>query len=137
MPARVRCTSGKAACSARRCARFDAGMCALRATFPGDSRARRKNELGEHTMDYAASRPRWLIATLLALSSLATSAVHAQGGVIHGRDSNRMRYMDLHGQKLVNGQRDVEVFVRLDEPAVSELNLQSVETTGAFATPEA
>ncbi|HKE94032.1 MAG TPA: S8 family serine peptidase, partial [Povalibacter sp.] len=70
-------------------------------------------------------------------SSLATSAVHAQGGVIHGRDSNRMRYMDLHGQKLVNGQRDVEVFVRLDEPAVSELNLQSVETTGAFATPEA
>ena len=84
-------------------------------------------------MDQRASKPRWQTAVLPAfILLLGTSTAIAQGGVIHGRGNTQS--LKLHGQAVADSQQRVQVFVQLDQPAVAELNAQSLEAQGTFAS---
>lgn len=63
---------------------------------------------------------------MLAAPTLASSANH-------DRPRDLTRSLKLHGAKVSSDQDQVQVFVRLDEPAVAELNAAAIETTGKFA----
>lgn len=71
-----------------------------------------------------------LACTLLCLSALSQAAGPVKRSI--PLDSS-----NIHRVPLVGGPPEIEVFVRLDEPAVSELNISSLEQTGKFASPEA
>lgn len=46
---------------------------------------------------------------------------------------NEVRSLKFHGTKITDEQGRVEVFVRLDQPAVAELNAASISANGQFA----
>lgn len=74
------------------------------------------------------------IALMLFTASLVALPLLSQA-----ENSGKRRSYDasqsvrLHGTPLSADQARVQVFVRLDEPAVAELNARSIETTGAYA----
>jgi subtilisin family serine protease len=89
-------------------------------------------------MDQAALKSRLQAATLLLgavliVVPLVTPA--AQTVRPHGRDAGQT--LKLHGKKVTDAQGRMQVFVRLDEPAVAELNAESVKSTGSFAPASA
>jgi len=53
------------------------------------------------------------------------------------RSADTQRTFNMHGKKVVRDQNRVQVFVRLDEPAVAELNAENIARTGQFAAPAA
>ena len=85
-------------------------------------------------MDPRVFRARSPIVTLLVTAALvtaptiATSADHSRQ-----RSKDLTRSLQLHGSKVSSDQDQVQVFVRLDEPAVAELNATAIATTGKFA----
>ncbi len=74
---------------------------------------------------------------------LLTASLVAVPAITQSADQGKRRSFDssqsvkLHGTRLSAEQGRVQVFVRLDEPAVAELNADSVASTGAFASPTA
>lgn len=49
------------------------------------------------------------------------------------RSADASRSLNMHGKNVTRNANRVQVFVRLDEPAVAELNADSVARTGAYA----
>ena len=88
-------------------------------------------------MEQETSRPRWPLAALVTAAIVATPAVAQSNGKARMRHSDVSRTQSLHGTQLADKRGRIEAFVRLDEPAVAELNAQSMETTGSFASPDA
>src|SRR5262249_12293061 len=84
--------------------------------------------LGEFPMDHYALRLRSRIATMLTTAALICIPVFTNAADIASKRAAVVRYTDLHGQRVANEQRDVEVFVRLDQPSVAELNIASVNS---------
>jgi minor extracellular serine protease Vpr len=78
-------------------------------------------------------------ASLVFTFVLATLAIQAgaANGPMRAKRLVSNANQKLHLTPLRNATREIEVFVRLDEPAVAELNAQSMEATGQFATPDA
>lgn len=74
------------------------------------------------------------MATALLIASLVSLPTFLQAANTPVKRSLSARFSELHGQKIVNGQRNVEVFVRLDQPSVAELNVESLRTRGTFAS---
>jgi minor extracellular serine protease Vpr len=70
-----------------------------------------------------------LTATLLCLPALSQAAGPIKRKVTLNSNS-------FHMVPLVGGPPEIEVFVRLDEPAVAELNISSLTQTGKFASSE-
>jgi minor extracellular serine protease Vpr len=85
-------------------------------------------------MDHHALGTRSRLATALLVASLVSlpTLLHAANTPV--KRSLGARFSELHGQKIANGLRDVEVFVRLDQPSVAELNISSLRASGAFAS---
>jgi subtilisin family serine protease len=79
-------------------------------------------------------RLRSAIATVLLSTALAAMPTHAAG--VHKRDGAPPS-LKLHGTSVSDEQGRIQVFVQLDEPAVAELNAQSLETSGTFASSSA
>lgn len=73
-----------------------------------------------------------LTATLVALPNLVQSAAPDRNGRI-----DVTRSLKFHGTQLSDVQGRVQVFVRLSEPSVAELNAHSVSLTGRFAPADA
>ena len=89
-------------------------------------------------METIASRLRWKIAALLTAAAIvAVPAMTQAANKARLRSSDVSRSHALHGTQIADRQGRIQVFVRLDEPAVAELNAQSMEATGSFASPEA
>lgn len=74
---------------------------------------------------------------------LLTATFVAVPAITQGADAKVRRNIDasnslkLHGTPLTDQNGQVEVFVRLGEPAVAELNAQSLSATGSYASAEA
>ncbi len=74
---------------------------------------------------------------------LLTATFVAAPAITQGADNVRKRTVDashsikLHGTPLTDQNGQVQVFVRLAEPAVAELNAQSLDANGSFASPAA
>lgn len=87
-------------------------------------------------MDQDAFGPRSEIAAMLLTATLIAAPTITQGA-----DNTRKRTIDAsrslqhHGTRLSDTHGRIQVFVRLDEPAVAELNADSIGTTGSFAAP--
>lgn len=89
-------------------------------------------------MDRDACQPRWPIATLLLTTALVITPLASEAASKPRlRNTDLARVLSLHGKQVTDDQGRIEVFVRLDEAAVAELNARSIESTGKFATPEA
>ncbi len=71
-----------------------------------------------------------LAATLLCLPALSQAAGPIKRPIV-------LNSSTIHMVPLVGGPPEVEVFVQLAEPAVSEINITALEQTGKFASPEA
>ena len=71
-----------------------------------------------------------LTATFVAAPAITQGADNVRKHTIDGSHSLR-----LHGTPLTDKYGRMQVFVRLAEPAVAELNAQSLSTTGAYASP--
>jgi len=69
-----------------------------------------------------------LVATALVVAPVLTQAANNT----RSRGSEA-RSLKLHGTKVAGDQDRVQVFVRLDEPAVAELNAARISATGKFA----
>jgi len=65
---------------------------------------------------------------MVAAPTLASGADHSRP---RGQDPTRS--LKLHGAHVNSDQDQVQVFVRLDEPAVAELNAAVIDATGKFA----
>jgi minor extracellular serine protease Vpr len=85
-------------------------------------------------MDHHALGTRSRIATVLLTATLVTLPTLLQAGNAPAKRSQPTRFSELHGQKLANPQREIEVFVRFDQPSVAELNVEKLRATGAFAS---
>lgn len=68
-----------------------------------------------------------LAATALVLAPMTQAANNTR---LRG---NAVPSLQLHGTRVASDQDRVQVFVRLDEPAVAELNAASIDSTGKFA----
>jgi len=92
-------------------------------------------------MDQAVFKSRWRIAAFLTAALIvplaATSPPTQAAGKARLRSADVSKTLALHGRHISDNRGRVEVFVRLDEPAVAELNAKSIETTGSFASPAA
>lgn len=92
-------------------------------------------------MDQAALKSHWRIATLLTAALIvplaATSPLTQAAQKARLRSADAGKILSLHGKHIADNRGRIEVFVRLDEPAVAELNAQNIETTGSFASPAA
>lgn len=89
-------------------------------------------------MDHHALGTRSRLATVLLTATLVSLPTLLQAaGNPPAKRSLGARFTELHGQKLANARRDIEVFVRLDQPSVAELNIESVRNSGAFASSQA
>lgn len=92
-------------------------------------------------MDQTARSSRWRIAILFTaalivpLSAAPPSSEAASKARL--RSSDISKTLSLRGKEVADSRGRIEVFVRLDEPAVAEINAQSIESTGSFASPEA
>ena len=87
-------------------------------------------------MDQEATKLRSKIAA--ALLSAAVTVVAAPT-IAQAQDKGKARGIEgrslrMHGTPVVNDNDRIQVFVRLDEPAVAELNAASVQATGSFAS---
>jgi len=69
-----------------------------------------------------------LVATALVVVPVLTQA--ASDTRLRG---NEARSLKLHGTQVTDDQGRIQVFVRLDEPAVAELNAASISSNGKFA----
>jgi minor extracellular serine protease Vpr len=72
------------------------------------------------------------IATSFVFTVLSANADAAESRV----KRNGLNPVKLRTSKLHAPNREIQVFVRLDEPAVAELNAQSMEQTGQFAASD-
>jgi subtilisin family serine protease len=92
-------------------------------------------------MEQDAFKSRWKFATVLTIALVValavTPALTQAAGKARLRSSDVNRTLALHGTQITDDKGRIEMFVRLDEPAVAELNAQSIESTGQFASPEA
>ncbi|MEZ5532783.1 MAG: S8 family serine peptidase [Steroidobacteraceae bacterium] len=77
------------------------------------------------------------IAVMLLAASLVALPGITEGAGGKRRTIDASQSINLHGTRLSAEQARVQVFVRLDEPAVAELNAASLASTGKFATPAA
>jgi minor extracellular serine protease Vpr len=74
---------------------------------------------------------------------LLTATIVAIPAITQGAEAKVRRNIDasnslrLHGTRLEDLKGPVQVFVRLQEPAVAELNAQSLSTTGSYASSAA
>lgn len=74
---------------------------------------------------------------LLAAALVTVPAITQSANQGKRRSFDSSHSLNLHGTKLSAEQGRVQVFVRLDEPAVAELNAASIASTGAYASPAA
>lgn len=72
---------------------------------------------------------------LLLAALIASPSIHAADSAPRGRAANQS--LRLHGKEITDSQGRIQVFVRLDEPAVAELNARSVAAHGNYAAPDA
>jgi len=78
------------------------------------------------------------IATLLLIATCVAAPAITQGADnVRKRTIDASHSLQLHGTPLADKYGRVQVFVRLAEPAVAELNAQSLSATGAYASPAA
>ncbi len=87
-------------------------------------------------MDQSIPSLRSMIAGLLLTTAIvvAPTATQAAG---EARPRGAAPSLKLHGKSLDQPRQRVQVFVQLDTPAVAELNAQTLETQGTFASPSA
>lgn len=89
-------------------------------------------------MDHHVLGTRSRLATALLIASLVSLPTLLQAGTAPAkRNVDASRSLKLHGMQLTDRNGRVQVFVRLAEPAVAELNAQSLSATGSFAAPAA
>jgi subtilisin family serine protease len=78
------------------------------------------------------------IAIMVFTAALVVApAISQSAGAGKRKNIDLSRSLSLHGTKLSADQGSVQVFVRLSEAAVSELNATSLASTGAYASPAA
>ncbi|MBV6417336.1 MAG: hypothetical protein CMLOHMNK_01997 [Steroidobacteraceae bacterium] len=77
------------------------------------------------------------IAVMLLSGALVALPGISEGAGGKRRTIDASQSVNLHGTKLSAEQGRVQVFVRLDEPAVAELNAASLASSGAYASPAA
>ena len=78
-----------------------------------------------------------LAAMLLTATFVAAPAITQGADNVRKRTVDASRSIQLHGTPLTDLHGQVQVFVRLAEPAVAELNAQSLSASGSFASPAA
>jgi minor extracellular serine protease Vpr len=86
-------------------------------------------------MDHHALGTRSRIATALLFASLVSMPTLLAAADSPAKRTLGARFTELHGQKIANSQRQVEMFVRFDQLSVAELNLESLRANGSFASP--
>jgi hypothetical protein len=84
-------------------------------------------------MDQDAFKLRSGIATVLLTAALVVIPAITQAAS-RDRQANSLKF---RGMEVTDDQGRIQVFVRLDEPAVAELNAASVNATGSFASASA
>lgn len=85
-------------------------------------------------MDQDALKSRSRIATVLLTAALVVIPAITQAAPREREASNSLKF---RGTEVTDEQGRIQVFVRLDEPAVAEINAASVNATGSFASPSA
>lgn len=70
---------------------------------------------------------------MLVTTALVVAPVLTQAADNTRSRGNEARSLKLHGTKVAGDQDRVQVFVRLDEPAVAEFNAARINATGKFA----
>jgi minor extracellular serine protease Vpr len=89
-------------------------------------------------MDHHALGTRSRIATLLLTATFVAVPAITQGAdTVRKRNVDASHSLKQHGTPLVDRTGRVQVFVRLAEPAVAELNAESLSANGSFASPAA
>jgi minor extracellular serine protease Vpr len=78
-----------------------------------------------------------IAAMLLTATFVAAPAITQGADNVRKRSFDASHSLQLHGTPLADKYGRVQVFVRLAEPAVAELNAQSLSATGAYASPAA
>jgi subtilisin family serine protease len=87
-------------------------------------------------MELKRSRVHASVRLLMAVSLASQPLLsHAANNPIHRPVS--INNTNLHLAPLSSDQRDVELFIRLSEASVSELNIKSIEDSGAMASSDA
>jgi minor extracellular serine protease Vpr len=85
-------------------------------------------------MDHAVLVTRSKIAAMLLSATLVALPAITQGADNpRHRKADASRSLKLHGTPLTQQDGRVQVFLRLDEPAVAEINADSLEKTGSYA----
>jgi len=87
-------------------------------------------------MDQDAIVSRSKIAAMLLTATFVAGPTIAQEANSN-RNVDASTSLKYHGTRLDDQQGRVQVFVRLSEPAVAELNARSLESTGSYASPDA
>src|SRR5262245_26471958 len=85
-------------------------------------------------MDHHALGTRSRIATALLFASLVSMPTLLSAADAPAKRNVAARFSELRGQQLANAQRQVEMFVRFDQPSVAELNVASLRANGSFAS---
>jgi subtilisin family serine protease len=88
-------------------------------------------------MDQDSLGPLYAAVLGIALAASITTPRLTWAAEAAPRGRNLSQSLRLHGKKVTDDQGRIQVFVRLDEPAVAELNAQSMESSGKFAPPDA
>src|SRR5262249_21743512 len=86
-------------------------------------------------MDHHALGTRSRIATALLIAALVSTPTLLQAANTPAKRTLATRFSELHGQKLNDTRRQVEMFVRFDQQSVAELNFASLQAKGSFASP--
>jgi len=77
------------------------------------------------------------LALALFTAALVAAPLSQASDKSRHRSADTSRTFNMHGKKVARQQDRVQVFVRLDEPAVAELNAESIARTGEYAAPAA
>lgn len=85
-------------------------------------------------MDQGALKSRLRIATVLLTAALVVIPAITEAAPRDRQVNNSLKF---RGMEVTDEQGRIQVFVRLDEPAVAELNAASVDATGGFASASA
>lgn len=89
-------------------------------------------------MDHHAFGTKSRLATMLLTATFVAAPAVTQGAdTVRKRNVDASRSIQLHGTPLTDQNGQVQVFVRLAEPAVAELNAESLSASGNFASPAA
>src|SRR5262245_37551635 len=89
-------------------------------------------------MDHHALGTKSRIATVLLTATFVAFPAITQGAdTVRKRSVDASQSLKLHGTQLTDRNGRVQVFVRLAEPAVAELNAESLSASGDFASPAA